>query len=404
MRNLTQFHIIEKNMFEGQMKREKIEEMRDFVDSRGKYWQDALNNSKRTSKSQLSPLVFEASAAGRVRNAIGEWEKYGSIIGSETLNSSDSKEIQRVMSPEISPKKKPMSPEISLNKIPLRTEISIDKIPPMSPEISLDNIDIKNTLDVAIKRGSKTYHDETLDVYYDDKDDITDEQKVDDLSAELSFTESDMTDAVEIIISPCLEESFKEEDNKDHSANVSFDIFDDNDTIEVVLSPLILPNRHSLLAQANNPVESNVSTFKIPSARLPKVKSNVCDIHISDPLMVDLFKIGATHYYKHFNKTSLEITMIQTQNFKNPIILSCHILPIVASRNPLQIHAVTKTFSSGEAFVVLTIGSPKGCEINSSYYGIKKLMISSPDDLWPFLELQVDILPPQLNEDFTQGF
>jgi hypothetical protein len=338
-------------------------------------------------------LVFEASTAGHVRNAIGEWEKYKTIMGSETLNSNDSKEIQRAMSPEITPKKKPMSPEISLDKIPLSTEISPKKIP-MSPEISLDNIDIKKASDVATKRGSITYLNETSDVYYNDIDDSTDEQKVNDLSAELSFTESDMTDAVETIISPCLEESFKEEENKDHSANISFDIFDDYDTIEVFLSPLILPNRHPLLAQANNPAESIVSTFKIPSPRSPKVKSNVCDIQVSDPSMVDLFKIGATHYYKHFNKTSLEITMIQTQNFKNPIVLSCHILPIVPSPNPLHMHAVTKTFSSGETFVVLTICSPKGCEINSSYYGVKKIMISSPDDLWPFLKLQVDILPP----------
>jgi len=331
------------------MKREKIEEMPNFVDFRGKYRQDSLNNSRRTSLNQLSPLVIEVSADGRVRNAIGEWEKYKTI-----------------------------------------------------PEISLDDIDIKKTSDVAIERGSGTYLNETSDVFYNDTDDSTDEQKVNDLSAESSFTESDTTDAVETIISPCLEESFKEGENKHLSVNLSFDIFDNNDIV-FELSPLIKPNRHSSLALANNPAESIVSAsarspkvlVEIPSARSPKVKSNVCDIHISDSLRVDLFKIGATHYYKNFNKTSLEISMIQTQNFKNPIVLSCHFLPITLRPNPLQMHAVTNTSPSGETFVVLTICSPKGCEINSSYYGVKKIMISSPDDLWPFLKLQVDILPPQ---------
>eukprot|EP00596_Hydrurales_sp_CCMP1899_P005912 CAMPEP_0119042624 /NCGR_PEP_ID=MMETSP1177-20130426/16029_1 /TAXON_ID=2985 /ORGANISM="Ochromonas sp, Strain CCMP1899" /LENGTH=212 /DNA_ID=CAMNT_0007009547 /DNA_START=114 /DNA_END=751 /DNA_ORIENTATION=+ len=200
-------------MSQGLMKREKIEEMPNFVDFRGKYRQDSLNNSRRTSLNQLSPLVIEVSADGRVRNAIGEWEKYKTI-----------------------------------------------------PEISLDDIDIKKTSDVAIERGSGTYLNETSDVFYNDTDDSTDEQKVNDLSAESSFTESDTTDAVETIISPCLEESFKEGENKHLSVNLSFDIFDNNDIV-FELSPLIKPNRHSSLALANNPAESIVSA----SARSPKV-------------------------------------------------------------------------------------------------------------------------------------
>jgi hypothetical protein len=380
--------------------------MRDFVDSKGKFWQDAMNKSKRrfsASNSQLSPLIFEDLSANHVRNAIGEWERFGSEM-CVRINSNDSKDSYVRMNSNDS-------------KDLERADNSKEKIV-MSPESFKNFDDMKDALDVAIKRVSSPEFDGF--VCKNNGDDFKVEEKVNDgdiilLGSKLSFNIYDIADSINTVISPCLQQRCKEVENKEESAEISFNIsttFDIDDIVSYE-SPIKTSSRRSFIAraQANNvdntkdPVGSIMLTYKLPTPRLPKVPkviNTVSDIYISEPLVVDLFKLGDTHYYKHFNKTSMEIMMIQMQKFtpiqmmKSPVVLSCRLLPLDFSPTPLEFYAITETFSTGETFVVLTIhcpGCPEGYELNSNYYGIKRIIISSPDDLWPLLELQVDLLP-----------
>lgn len=118
---------------------------------------------------------------------------------------------------------------------------------------------------------------------------------------------------------------------------------------------------------------------------------NKSDIHISTP---EIFEVGSTHFYDQLNDTSVEITMIHMQNIDNPVVLSCHILPIdFDSHHPLHMYAIVKPSTSGKICVALTINASKGYERERSTYGIKSIIISSRNDLWPLIEIKVDIIP-----------